>query len=109
MAHCQNCDFKWSWSDMMKFNFKGKQPCPNCHKNQYISSQSIFLATLIFTFPFVFFTSYLSSYQDVGWLIIVLAVIIYLPIASLFTPFFYKLSNSQNTLEKRSNSKKRSH
>lgn len=100
MAHCQNCDFKWSWGDLMKFTFKRKQPCPNCHKNQYISSQSSFLATLIFTFPYVFFTSYLSSYQDAGWLIIALASIIYLPIALLFMPFFYKLSNTQRRFGK---------
>lgn len=100
MAHCQNCDFKWSWSDMMKFNFKGKQPCPNCHKNQYVSGTSSFLTTLIFVIPFVLFTSYLRSYQDAGWLIIVLAVIIYLPIVSLFTPFFYKLTSTQRRFGK---------
>lgn len=100
MAHCQNCDFKWSWGDMMQLSFKGKKECPNCHKNQYVSGTSSFLTTMLFTMPFVFFTSYLRAYQDAGWLTIVLIFLIYMPLISMLMPFFFRLSSTQKRFGK---------
>ncbi|MBT2583967.1 TIGR04104 family putative zinc finger protein [Planococcus sp. ISL-109] len=100
MPHCQNCGTKWNWADSMKLSFKGKKECPNCHKNQYVSSKSTFWGTLLFSMPFVFLMSYLRSYYEVGFPVIVLAFIIYMPLVSLLMPFIFKLSSTRKRFGK---------
>lgn len=96
MPRCQNCDFKWSWKDVMALSMTGKKECPNCHKRQYISAGSSFWITFLITLGFLTSMNVLRSYYDFGWPLIVLAIVIYMPIALSFAPFLYKLSNTQN-------------
>lgn len=100
MPTCQNCGFKWSWKDTMKLNFKGKWPCANCGREQYVSSKSSFWGSLLFSMPFVFLMNYLRLSHGVGWLPIILLFIVYLPVASLLMPFVFKLSNAKNRFGK---------
>lgn len=95
MPRCQNCDFKWSWKDVMKLSLKGKRECANCHKNQYVSSKSGFWSTFLITVAFVLPINMLRYYYDIEWPWVILAFLIYMPLALSLMPFLYKLSNTQ--------------
>lgn len=96
MPRCQNCDCKWSWKNVMKLSLKGKKECPNCHKIQYISAGSSFWINFLITLGFLTSMNVLRSYYEFGWPFIVLAIVIYMPIALSLALFLYKLSNTQN-------------
>lgn len=94
MPNCENCGFKWSWKDVMALSLTGKKECPNCHKRQYISAN--FWITFLFTLGFLTSMNVLRSYYEFGWPLIVLAMMIYMPLALSLAPFLYKLSNTQS-------------
>ncbi|MDE4085950.1 hypothetical protein PO902_12975 [Planococcus maritimus] len=102
MPRCQNCNFKWSWKDVMTLSLKGKKECPNCHKRQYVSSRSTFWTTFLITMGFLIPMNVLRYYYEIGWPLIILAFVIYIPLALLLTPFLYKLSNTQKRFGKTS-------
>ena len=96
MPRCQNCDFKWSWKDVMKLSLTGKKECPNCQKRQYISAGSSFWITFLITLGFLTSMNVLRSYYEIEWPLFILAFVIYMPLALALAPFLYKLSNTQN-------------
>lgn len=94
MPRCQNCDFKWSWKDVMTLSMTGKKECPNCHRRQYISAKSTFWITFLISMVFLMPMNVLRYYYEIGWPLIILSFVIYMPIALMLMPFFCKLSNT---------------
>ena len=96
MPHCQNCGIKWTWSDMITGALKGKMPCPNCQKDQYVLRGSNYLAAFLATFPLVLLYSYLMTNFGFSWPLAIGAFIVFMAFGTLAGPFFYKLSNTKN-------------
>ncbi|MEZ0482202.1 TIGR04104 family putative zinc finger protein [Planococcus sp. SSTMD024] len=94
MPHCENCGTKWSWKGVMKLSFKGKKECPNCQKRQYISTRSNFWVTFFISMGFLTPMNVLRYYYEIGWPLIILGFLIYMPLVLLLAPFLYKLSNT---------------
>lgn len=80
---------------MIKVALKGKMPCSNCQKEQYVLSGSNYLAAFLAAFPLVLLFSYLSSNFGFGWPLAIGAFIVFMAFGTLAGPFFYKLSNTQ--------------
>lgn len=100
MPHCQNCNFRWSWKDVMVLSLKGKKECPNCNKRQYISPASNFWVTFFTSMAFILPTSFLRAYYEISSSWIFLAIPIYLPLVLLVLPFFYRLSSTRKRFGK---------
>lgn len=95
MPHCQNCGFKWTWSDMILVAFKGSMPCPNCHKDQYVISGRNLFGAFLTVMPFVLLYSYLTYGFGFSWPLAIAGFMFYMTLGTLAGPFFYKLSNTK--------------
>lgn len=58
MARCTNCNYKWSFKDVMAAGFsKDGKLCPNCGEKQYVSKTTqniISLGSISFVLAIIF-------------------------------------------------------
>lgn len=98
MPHCQNCGFKWSWSDMIKIALKGNMPCQNCQKDQYVKSSRNLFGVFLTVMPFVLLYSYLTSNFGFSWPLAITAFAFIMTLSTVLGPFFYRLSSTKERI-----------
>ncbi|QHJ69153.1 TIGR04104 family putative zinc finger protein [Planococcus halotolerans] len=97
MPNCQNCNYKWSWSDTVKIGFKNNKTCPNCGERQYVAPKSQ-LGISLFTFIPLFIFVLLNSFYDLNIAVFISFVALFVIGMLTCIPFTIKLSNEQKPL-----------
>lgn len=73
MKNCLHCSYDFSYSELMKANFKfdsGRIECPKCHQTNYISVVSNTLVFLLAFVPFELTMIILQLFDIKSWIVI---------------------------------------
>lgn len=97
MPNCQNCNYKWSWSDTLIIGFKNNKKCPNCEERQFIKPQASKGVSMLYILPMIIilFSRPLFDWSTPVFLSIGFFFIL---VATMLIPYTIKLSNEQEPL-----------